>query len=255
MQTTINTSIRGPFHKTGISFGNAGAIVRMDHDHKITACVASWLRTRSGPVDQVFVTSPQALAGPADNIIEMLELTGAAAKPRLDLFIYPDETVMDLLAWSTTARDETATGPAIREGYWAVLNMNRMVQSPEYATMVYKLDAGWRKVIDSCAMVPRLADFLHADFLQVAASTATAWPILFAASTLFGGQDPEEMPVTSMSLPEDLVDAVQAERRFRNNQRRARAMRPEDADAFKAKLDPAQLEAFAALMEGRRSHA
>jgi hypothetical protein len=241
MQTNTDARKNGPFHRVGISFGNAGAIVRFSKEHKITFCAASWLRTRTGPVDRVFSIVPSALFGPAENLMTMDALEGEAAKGRFRLDVYQDNRLEAMYCTNSEG------------GYWGVVYMNRIGQVADYASTAYRLDHNWRLEKDTSNSIPRIDQFLHSEFIEVAEGMTTAWPILYAAAALFGGQDPANLPPAPHNIPGDLRTACEAERAFRDKQRRARSMSPEKAAEFKSMLNPAQLAAFDDLLEGRRS--
>jgi hypothetical protein len=132
--------------------------------------------------------------------------------------------------------------------------MDRVGQVADHQSVMRRLDASWRVDTRRAHTIDALANWLHEDFLDHARDIPSAWPIMYASASLFGGQDPAEMPPSPPELPADLAEACEAERRFRASQRRARAMSPEQREAFRQKLNAEQAEAFDALMEGKRTH-
>lgn len=232
----------GPFHKVGVSFGNAGAIGWLSKDNKLMSVAASWVRTRSGNTDKLFVTTPSQLLGSPEQLVQVITLSGDAARKRFDLIIQPEERICSLLQAPDT------------DGMWAAIYMDRIGQSPEFRSMMYLMDSRWRMDPASATPIARLGDWLHEDFLGHARDIPSGWPILYAASALFGGQDPAHLPPSPPELPASLAEACEAERRFRAHQRKARAMSPEQLANFAARLSPNQLASFEALLAGQRSH-
>lgn len=174
--------------------------------------------------------------------MQVVTLTGDAARKRFDLIIQPEERICNLLE---------ASSP---DGMWCVIYMDRIGQSPEFRSMMYLMDSTWRMDAASATPIARLTDWLHQDFLEHARDIPSGWPILYAAAALFGGQDPEYLPPSPPELPASLAEACDAERRFRAAQRRARALSPEQLAAMAARLNPQQLASFEAILAGRRSH-
>ena len=231
----------GPFHKIGLSFANAGGIVRMTAGHKMVGCLAAWCRTRQNKTDKVFVTTPESLRGAPENLVQVVTLEGTKQMKRCDVFIAPDEPMMNVMS-------HTSDG-----GYWAVIYMDRIGQNAEFTCMMYVLDDSWRIDARSATVIPVLSDWFGEDFVETADGMPSAWPVLRAAAVIFGGQDEASLPPVPSTIPESLATAVADEERFRGRQRKARAMSTEDAEKFRASLMPEQLVAFEALLEGKRS--
>lgn len=240
--TTAAGRPSGPFHKIGLSFGSAGAIVRLTADDKIMSVVASWVRTRRGDTDKIFLTTPEQLLGAPEGIVQCITLQGDAQKKRHDVILAPEDRICMMLEGVTNG------------GSYAVIYMDRVGQSPEFLSMMYRLDSDWRMDKKTARPIATLTNWLHEDFLDHARDIPSAWPIMYASASLFGGQDPAEMPPSPPELPADLAEACEAERRFRASQRRARALSPEQREAFRQKLSADQAEAFDSLMEGKRTH-
>lgn len=245
MLTTTTAAIgrpQGPFHKVGISFGNAGAIVRLTAEDKIMSVAASWVRTRRGQVDHVFITKPEQLLGAPEQIVQVVTLTGDAQRKRLDVVIAPEPRICGTLELVTEG------------GSYAAIYMDRVGQTPDFRSMMYRLDASWRMDPKTARPIATLSNWLHEDFLDHARDIPSAWPIMYASASLFGGQDPAEMPPSPPELPTSLAEACEAERRFRASQRRARSMSPEQMETFRQKLTAEQAAAFDSLIEGKRTH-
>lgn len=240
--TTAARQAQGPFHKIGLSFGSAGALVRLTDEDKIMSVAASWVRTRRGDTDKIFLTTPEQLLGAPEEIVRCVTLVGKAQTPRYDIVIRPEVRICTML------EDVTP------DGSYAVIYMDRIGQSPERQSVMRRLDASWRVDPRASRTIGRLVDELHEDFLDHARDIPSAWPIMYASASLFGGQDPAEMPSSPPELPADLAEACEAEKRFRVSQRRARALSPAQMDIFRQKLNPDQAEAFDALLEGKRTH-
>lgn len=244
MHNNTNTTGKpsGPFHKIGLSFGSAGALVRLTSEDKIMSVAASWVRTRRGDTDKVFLTTPEQLLGAPEDIVKCVTLTGNAQKPRYDIVIRPEVRICAMLEAVTP------------DGSYAVIYMDRIGQSPERQSVMRRLDESWRLVASRSKTLDTLSQHLHEDFLDHARDIPSAWPIMYASASLFGGQDPASMPPSPPELPALLAEACEAEKRFRVSQRRARALSPVQMDMFRQKLDPDQAEAFDALLEGKRTH-
>lgn len=240
MQTTTHVNEnqnRGPFHKAGLSFGNSGAIVRMSVDHKIMTVLSSWVRTRKGDTDKVFVTSPEALVGPVEELISCVVLQGDAAKKRYDLVVRPHEGAMNTLSYSSS------------DGYWAVVYMERIGQSAEFSFDIYRLDDQWKLIIPE----KKLADWLHPDFAEVADGMPSAWAVMHAGATLFGGQDPTSLPPAPSGIPAELAEAIGEEQKFRAQQKKLRSLSASDLEAFFARLSPDQVSKAEAILAGQRA--
>ncbi len=232
--------IAGAFHKAGSSFGQAGAIVRMSAEHKITAVVSAWIRTRNGPADTLFITAPVSLAGAAEKLVVVAKLDGDDAKHRLDLYIEPHDV---LQLWLTEG------------GYWGVLSMGRIGPSPKFRTELFKLDARWELVPETATTLAHVPDWLSEDFLECANGMPSAWAIMFAGATLFGGQDPKVMPEPPAVMPTSLAAAITSEERFRDGHRRLRTLTPEALNSYRAQLiNDQQRQAFDDLLNGHRTH-
>lgn len=242
---------QGPFHKVGLSFGSAGALVRLAADDKLHSVAAAWVRTRKGNTDKVFMTLPQQLLGPAEELVKCVTITGDAQRKRVDFNVVPESRICGML-------ETTSDG-----GSYAVVYMQRVGQNAEFETKMYRLDHNWRPIISTGKNIGNIANWLHEDFLEHARDIPSAWPIMYAASALFGGQGQAELDrmfegksgVAAPTLPADLATALDDERRFRANSRKVRALSPQAAAEFRNKLSPEQVAAFDALLKGERTYA
>jgi hypothetical protein len=248
-----NNTNKGMFHKIGLSFGQAGGIAKVitvvnpetgATESQIVAIVAAWVRLRKGPTDKVFYTTPQSLTESPQDLVRCEVLEGELARKRYDMDIYPNPTFAGMLESSYPG------------GCYASILMNRVGQYADFATTMYKLNpTTWQHEPETVLCVPRLADWLHEDFLAHARDVGTAWPILYSAAALFGGQDPADMPAAPAGLPQDLSEACAAEERFRASRRRARALTHDQIESFRQKLaGTTHLGEFEALLRGERSH-
>lgn len=234
---------RTPFHRVGLSFGNAGAVGYVNSDGKLEFIASSWLRSRNAGTDSVFYTLPSALTGAPEAVIRKETLTGAAFKSRFDLTIEADEDVKVYVE---------STWP---DGKWVAIYMNRLGQSPECVTTVFDLDASWRLLAGTMRAVGNMKSELSADFIATAAGMMSGWPILYASAVLFGGQDTTTMPAEGPEIPADLATAVALENLFRTRQRKLRALSPAALEAFRATLTGEQDFAISAMLAGRRDTA
>lgn len=246
-----NTTSR--FHKIGLSFGQAGGIAKVvtvnnpetgAPESKIVAIVASWVRLRKGATDKVFYTLPEYLTQAPEALVRCEELTGDRARKRYDLEIRPN------------ADFENALDAAYPGGCYASILMNRVGQYADFATTLYKLNpTTWQHEAETVLSVGRLTDWLHEDFELTAQVMSSAWPILYSAAALFGGQDPADLPASPVGLPQDLAEACHAEEKFRANRRRARGMSAAQVEEFRQKLaGTSHLSEFEALLRGERAH-
>ncbi len=240
----------GPFHKIGLSFGSAGAIVRLSSEGKLHSVAAAWVRTRKGNTDKVFLTLPNQLLGPHEQLVKCVVLQGNEQKRRYDFHIEPEARICGMLEASSEG------------GCYAAVYMNRIGPVADFQTVRYLLDSQWRIQVSTGKVLGKIAEHLHEDFLPHAKDIPSAWPILYAAAGIFGGQDPEELAkmfegrsdVAPPALPSDLETALNDEKRFRSNSRKARALSPQQAAEFRSRLNPDQIAAFDALLRGERTH-
>lgn len=241
------------FHKIGLSFGQAGGIAKVitvnnpetgAPESKIVAIIASWVRLRKGAQDKVFYTMPEDLAGSPRDLVKCEVLEGDRAKKRYDMEIRPNDEIDAMLQISYPG------------GCYASVLMNRVGQYADFATTLYKLNPDtWQHEAETVLSIGCLADWLHEDFELTAQALPSAWPILYSAAALFGGQDPAEMPPTPGGLPQDLAEACAAEEKFRESRRRARGMSLSQVAEFRRRLaGTAHLDAFEAILRGERSH-
>lgn len=261
----------GPFLKIGLSFGNAGAIVRLTAKDRLHSVIASWVRTRKGTTDKVFLTMPQQLLGPAEELVKCVVLQGDAQKRRFDFNVEPEERICSMMEASesiaSTAEMQAAgKDPEAEEnkGGYAVLFMQRGGQIADFQTTMYRLDKRtWRTNTGTAQSINNLKNWMHEDFLEQADAIASGWPIMYAAAALFGGQEQTEIDklfegvgIAPPQVPADLAMALDDERSFRSSSRRARALSPAQVASFRKALStPEQLAAFDALLRGERTYA
>jgi hypothetical protein len=249
----MHNNTNNMFHKIGLSFGQSGGIAYVvtapnpetgAPESKVIAIVASWVRLRKGPTDKVFYTTPQSLTESPQDLVRCEVLEGDRAKKRYDMEIRPNAEFDGMLKSSYPG------------GCYASILMNRVGQYADFATTMYKLNPDtWQHESETVLSIGRLADWLHEDFLSYARDVASAWPILYSAAALFGGQDPADMPSAPAGLPQDLAEACAAEERFRASRRRARALTQDQIESFRQKLvGTAHLSEFEALLRGERAH-
>jgi hypothetical protein len=273
MATNHNTAGRpqGPFLKIGLSFGSAGAIVRLTAKDRIHSVIASWVRTRKGTTDKVFMTLPQQLIGPAEELVKCVVLQGDAQRSRFDFNIEPESRICTVLEGTesiASAEQARADGkdPDAEEnkGCYAVVFMHRVGPIADFRSEMYYLDKRtWKPDTGSAQPIRNLRAWLHEDFLEQADGIASGWPIMYAASSLFGGQDQAEIDkmfegvsVAPPQLPADLAMALDDEKRFRDSSRRARSLSAAQLEAFRKVLTtPEQAAAFEALLRGERTYA
>lgn len=239
------------FHNTGLSYGQAGGIAYVVETKdaqgvdrtKFVSFVAGWVRTRRGDTDKVFYTTPEQLSGPPSELVKTDILQGKDFKRRFNLKARPCATVDGLLRG------------AYPGGYYSSVLMARVGQYAAFTTTTYKLNPdSWEPLYDTVQSVTHMEDWLHEDFFGYADSMPTAWPVLFAAAELFGGQSFKNVEVPA-GLPQDLSEACYAEQKFRESRRRVSRMSPEQIETFRNSLaGTPHLDSFEALLKGERTH-